>query len=169
MPLALPTTPADTLVCGVFLLWLLVTVGGVLRNQNIAPGIVSTFAPTWPLFAPNPINYNYDLAFRSERGGGRFSPWKPLPLRYGRAWHHAVWNPGFDEQIFLFRLCQILVEVAETNPGIVRLRERAHDVLLSLVALRAGVEPDSLQFMITRRCPLDAGGADVVFLSVAEP
>jgi hypothetical protein len=169
MSLTVPTTTADALVCCVFVLWLLVTIGGVLRNQNIAPGIVSTFAPTWPLFAPNPIHYNYDIAFRSERSGGQFSPWKPVLLNYGHAWHHAVWNPCFDEQIFLFRVCQILVEFAETEPAMARLRERAHEVLLSLVALRAGAEPDSIQFMITRSCPMDTDDAEVVFLSVAEP
>jgi hypothetical protein len=169
MPLPFPNTAADMLVGCVFVLWLVITIAGVLRNKNITPGIVSTFAPTWPLFAPNPVNYNYDLAFRSERGEGQFSAWKPLPANYGRAWHHAVWNPFFDEQIFLFRMCQVLVELVETNPASAWLRQRAHDVLLSLVARRAGEEPDRIQFLITRHYPQAPDDAEVVFVSVAEP
>ena len=169
MPVTFPGTPADRLVCCVYVLWLAVTIGGVLRCKNLSPGIVSTFAPTWPLFAPSPINYDYDLAFRAQHGEGRFSPWQLLPPRYGRAWHHALWNPGFDEEIFLFRLCEVLVELQETNPRIGRLRRHAHDVLLSLVALRAGEQPDQVQFIITCSRPLGPGVAEVVFLSVPEP
>jgi hypothetical protein len=168
MLLTFPETVADGVVCCLFALWLVVTIAGVLRNKNITPGIVSTFAPTWPLFAPNPINYNYDLAFRTECGDGQFSAWKPMPPNYRRAWHHALWNPVFDEQIFLFRMCQILVELVETNPGSAWLRQRAHDVVLSLVARRAGEEPDRIQFLITRRYPQAPDDAEVVFVSVAE-
>jgi hypothetical protein len=163
-----PGSTADALVGCAYVLWIVITMCGVLQCRHVDPGLVSTLAPSWPLFAPDPISYNYDLAFRSELGDGKFSPWRPLTTSYTRALHHAIWNPGFDEQIFLFRLCQALVELAETSPRIARLRECAYDFLLSLVALRAGEQPDRIQFMITCSCPLDGDGADVVFLSMRE-
>jgi hypothetical protein len=127
---------------------------GVWQCRHVFPGIVSTLAPSWPLFAPTPINYNYDLAFRTRRAGAEFSPWQPLPTRYARAFYHAVWNPGFDEQVFLFRLCQVLVELGETDRSAERLRQGAFEFLHSLIALRAGEEPETIQFMILRSCPL---------------
>src|SRR5262249_20306846 len=123
----------------------------------------------WPLFAPDPIIYDYDLAFRLKRADGNFSPWGQLPAGYSRAWHHAVWNPGFDEQIFLFRLCHLLVAIEATDSRVGWLQQRAHDFLLSLVAIRAGEQPERVEFLITRRRPLDPDGADVVFLSDCEP
>ena len=168
MELAFSGTMADSLIGRAFVLWIVITMLGLLRTRQIFPGIVSIIAPTWQLFAPNPIIYNYDLAFRSKRGEGQFSPWKQLSMSYSRAWHHAIWNPGFAEQIFLFRLCQSLVELDETDRRVERLRERAYDFLLSLIAIRFGEQPETIQFMIVRCCPLTPDGAYVVFLSEDE-
>ena len=154
MHLPLPGTTADALVGGAYLLWIGITLCGVWRCRAVRPGLGSTLAPSWPLFAPTPINYNYDLAFRSRRTGAAFSPWQPLPMKYSRALSHAVWNPEFDEQLFLFRLCQALVELPETDPGAERLRQGAYEFLRSLIALRAGEPPDRIQFAIRRCCPL---------------
>jgi hypothetical protein len=167
MQLSFPDTPADGLVACAFVLWIVITVCGVLQCRHRAPGLLSTIAPCWPLFAPDPINYDYDLAFRVRGSGEEFSPWKPLPMNYSRVLSHAVWNPNFDEHLFCFRLCQALVELPETYPGIGRLRNQAHDVLLSLIALRGGAQPERIQFTITARCPLDPEGAAVVFVSRA--
>jgi hypothetical protein len=154
MHLTFPGTTADALVGGAYLLWIAITLCGVWHCRHVFPGIVSTLAPSWPLFAPTPIHYNYDLAFRTKGPGGEFSPWKPLPTTYTRAFHHAVWNPGFDEQVFLFRLCQALVEFHETDRRAERLRQCAFEFLQSLIALRAGERPETMQFMIVRSCPL---------------
>jgi hypothetical protein len=163
--LAFPGTTADALVGGAYLLWIVVTLCGVWQCRHVFPGIVSTLAPSWPLFAPTPIHYNYDLAFRTRRADGEFSPWKPLPTSYTRAFHHAVWNPGFDEQVFLFRLCQALVELHETDRSAERLRQGAYDFLLSLIALRVGEQPDTIQFAIRRCCPLIPDGAELFLVS----
>jgi hypothetical protein len=165
--LTFPGTTADALVGGAYLLWIVMTLCGVWQCRHVFPGIVSTLAPSWPLFAPTPIHYNYDLAFRTRRADGEFSPWKPLPTSYTRAFHHAVWNPGFDEQIFLFRLCQALVELHETDRSAERLRQGAFEFLHSLIALRAGEEPETMQFMILRSCPL-APGSVAAFLVTGE-
>jgi hypothetical protein len=165
MQLAFPGTTADWLVGSAYVLWLLITMCWVLRCRHICPGIISTFAPSWPLFAPNPIVYDYDLAFRSKRADGRFPPWEPLPMNNSRAWHHAVWNPGFHEQIFVFKLCQVLAEVPRADRRAKRLRGRAHQVLRSLIAGRVGERPEAIQFKITRRRPLNPGSGEVVFLS----
>src|SRR5262245_15541304 len=115
MQLAFPGTTADWFVGCAYVLWLLVTLYWVLRCRHLCPGIVSTIAPSWPLFAPNPIVYNYDLAFRLKRPDEWLPPWKRLPVRYTRTWYHAVWNPGFHEQIFVFKLCQVLAEVPRAD------------------------------------------------------
>jgi hypothetical protein len=156
---------ADALVAGAYLLWIVITLCGVWRCRHVCPGLVSTLAPSWPLFAPTPINYNYDLAFRARRAGAKFSPWQPLPAKYSRALSHAVWNPEFDEQLFLFRLCQALVEFPETDPSTGRLRQDAYDFLRSLIALRVGEPPDTLQFAIRRHCPLIPDGATLFLVS----
>jgi hypothetical protein len=166
MRLDFPGTTADLVVAGAYLLWITITLCWVLRCRHLCPGIVSTLAPSWPLFAPDPIVYDFDLAFRLKRADGSFSPWRPLPAGYSRAWHHAVWNPGFDEQIFLFRLCHLLVAIKD--PRVESLQQRAHDFLLSLVAIRAGGQPERVEFLITRCRPLDSDHADVVFLSESE-
>jgi hypothetical protein len=165
MQLAFPGTAADGLVACAYVLWLLITMVWVLRCRNICPGIVSTFAPSWPLFAPNPIVYDFDLAFRSKRADGKAPPWERLPMRYERAWHHAVWNPGFHEQIFVFKLCQVLVGVPKADRRTKRLRARAYQFLRSLIASRVGERPEAIQFKITRCRPLNPGSAEVVFLS----
>jgi hypothetical protein len=168
MHLPIPGTVSGALVAGAYALWIAITMCSVLRCRCRFPGVVSIFAPTWTLFAPTPITYDYDFAFRAKLGNGELSPWKALPMPYTRALHHALWNPDFDQQIFLFRACQILVELAETNPKIAKLRRRAYDFLLSLIAVRAGEQPDRIQFMITCRCSLEPEDAEVVFLS-ADP
>lgn len=165
MYLTFPGTAADALVGGAYLLWLAVTLCGLLRWRRDLPALLCILAPSWPLFAPHPIVCDYDLAFRLKRGPGRFTCWKPLPVRYARGLGHAVWNPSFHEQLFVFRLCQVLVELAETDPWLQRLRQRAYDFLLSLVAARAGAPPGAVEFMILRRRPLAAADADVVFVS----
>ena len=151
------------------MLWIVITLCGVWRCRHRFPGIVSTLAPSWPLFAPTPIHYDYDLAFRTRRAAGEFSPWKPLPGSYTRALHHAVWNPGFDEQLFLFRLCQALVETDETDRSAEGLRQGAYEFLLSLIALRAGEQPATLQFMIIRCSPLTPDRVERFLVSGEEP
>jgi hypothetical protein len=168
MQLTFPDTTADWFVACAYVLWIVITACGVLRCRHRAPGLLSTLAPYWPLFAPDPINYDYDLAFRVRHDGEEFSSWQPLPMSYSRTLSHGIWNPRFDEQLFCFRLCQAIVELPETNPRIGKLRQQAHDVLLSLVAVRGGAEPERVQFRITARCPLDPEGAAVVFLSRAQ-
>jgi hypothetical protein len=165
MPLTFPGTPADWLVGCAYGLWIVITICGVLRCKGLGPGIGSTLAPTWPLFAPDPINYDYDLAFRARRADAEFSPWQPLPMSYPRALYHAVWNPGFDEQIFLFRLCQALIEVPEKDRSCERLRQGAFDFLLSLAALRLGEQPETIQLRIRRCCPLTPDRAHLFLVS----
>jgi hypothetical protein len=80
---------------------------------------------------------------------------------------HAVWNPDFDEQIFLFRLCQALVDLQEKDPRTERLRQDAYEFLRSLIALRAGEPPGAIQFAIRRCCPLEPDGAKL-FLVTAD-
>jgi hypothetical protein len=154
MHLTLPGSTADALVGCAYLLWIAVTLGGLLRWRMNLPILACIFAPSWPLFAPYPIVYNYELAFRAKHGDGNFSPWRQLPRRYGRALHHALWNPGFSEQLFLCRLCQALVEVPETEPGVERLRARAYDLLAALAVPQLGEQPESIQFRIRRSIPL---------------
>jgi hypothetical protein len=155
----------ESLVGGAFGLWIIITLCGLLRWRQIFTGIGSVLAPSWPLFAPDPIIYNYDLVFRLNRGEGNFSPWKHLLTSYSRAWYHVLWNPGFDEQIFLFRLCQALVELEGTDRRIQRLRARAHDFLRSLIATRVGEQPGTIEFLILCRRPLAPDSVEVVYLS----
>jgi hypothetical protein len=162
--LAIPGTTADWFVGGAYVLWVLITLCWVLRCRHVCPGVVSTLAPSWPLFAPRPVDYDYEVGFRPAGAGGAL-PWKRLPTRYARAWHHAVWNPGFHEHLFLFKLCQFLAEVPGADRRARRQRRRAHRVLRSLVAGRAGEMPDAIELRITRRRPLHPGGEDVVFQS----
>jgi hypothetical protein len=162
---AFPGTTADWLVGCAYLLWIIITLCGVWHCRHVSPGLVSTLTPSWPLFAPTPINYDYDLAFRTRRAGAEFSPWQPLPASYTRALSHAVWNPGCDEQLFLFRLCQALVEFDGTDRRVERLRQDAYDFLRSLIALRAGEPAERIQFAIRRRCPLDPDGAELFLVS----
>src|SRR5262249_50583591 len=94
-----------------------------------------------------------------------FSPWTRLPMSNARVLYHAVWNPAFSEQLLLFRLCQVLIEVPETNRRIERLREGAYGFLLTLAALRLHARPETIQVMISRCCPLIPGGAQVFLVS----
>jgi hypothetical protein len=165
MPLAFPGSTADWVVACAYVLWISITLFWVLRCRHLCPGIVSTLAPSWPLFAPHPISYDYELAFRPKRADGNVPGWERLPTSYARAWHHAVWNPGFHEQLFLFKLCQVLAEVPGSDRRARGLRTRAYRFLRSLIASRAGERPDAIQFRITRRRPLVPGGGEVVFLS----
>jgi hypothetical protein len=109
--------------------------------------------------------YDYDLAFRARQGEDAFSPWTPLPMTYTRALHHAVWNPSFSKQLLLFRLCQVLIEMPETDRNVERLREGAYGFLLTLAALRLRARPETIQLMISRCCPLIPGGAQVFLVS----
>jgi hypothetical protein len=158
-----PGTTADSLVAGAFLLWTVLTIAGLLRWRQVSPVLVSVLAPSWALFAPYPIVYDFVLAFRSRGGDGRFSRWKLLPWTYTRAWHHALWNPGLGEQVFVFRLCQALAELEGAAPGAER--RRARDFLRALVARRIGQEPEAVEFMILRRWPLAGGSEEQVFVS----
>jgi hypothetical protein len=161
MPFTLPGTTADTILGCAYLLWIAITLCGLLRWRKPLPALASILAPSWPLFAPYPIVYNYELAFRVRQGDGSFTPWRQLPTRYARALYHAVWNPRFHEQLFLFKLCQALVEVPEGEGGVDRLRLGAFDLLHSLAAPRIGARPETIQFMIRRCCPLTPDGVHV--------
>jgi hypothetical protein len=163
MQVLLPGTAADSLVACAYLLWIVLTVAGLLRCRQIFPDLACIVAPIWPLFAPNPIVHDYDLAYRAKGGEGEFSPWKRLPMGCSRTVSHAVWNPGFAEQLFLFRLCVFLVELEETNSRAKRVRSRAYEFLLHWTASRTNNHPDTVQFMIVRCRPLAPGGGEVVF------
>jgi hypothetical protein len=165
MQSTLPGSTADTLVGGVYLLWIAVTLCGLLRWRKTLPALACILAPSWPLFAPYPIVYNYELAFRTKHGDGSYSAWQQSPLGYTRALHHAVWNPRFNEQLVLFRLCQALVEIPETERRVERLRQHAYDILLSLAARRLGEQPETIEFMIRRCCPLLPDRAQVFLVS----
>ena len=149
-----PDTTGDALVGCAYLLWIGITLCGLLRWRKQLPGLLYILAPSWALFAPFPIVCNYDLDFRAKRGEADFSPWSPLPLTYTRALHHAVWNPGFSEQLFIFRLCQALIELPEADRKVQRFREGAYGFLLTLAAFRLRAQPETIQFRIRRYCAL---------------
>jgi hypothetical protein len=165
MQATFPGTTADSLVGCAYLLWIAITLCGLLRWRKDLPGLVSILAPSWPLFAPFPIAYNYDLAFRAKRSEETFSPWTQLPTTYTRALHHGIWNPSFSEHLLLFRLCQALIEIPETDRKVERLREGAYGFLLTLAALRLRAQPETIQFRIRRCCPLIPEMEDVFLVS----
>ncbi len=157
-------TTADFVIVAGFVVWTVVSALRILRSSDFFPGPLSIFTPSWPLFAPNPVSYDYHLACRTHIEGNTFTRWQEVPSYSERRVWHVGWNPGFAKDLLLFKLAQLLVEFAEDEDAKVQfLRSEAKKYLCTYASESVAVERP-VQIALFRK-ESRSGNANLVYIS----
>ena len=154
----------DSLVTYIYAAWALITLSGITSRSLLNRGVSTLFRPSWPLFAPNPIQHNFYVLYRQRADdSGAGTPWIQLNQYRNRSTSSAIWNPWAFEYMFLINVCQALCLRSELGARSEKTVRLCRAFLAHWTFLNAPIAISDCEILIIRVDVDDVSKWDILF------